>query len=742
MRSKLVFDTLELNSENIIGGVAYDFSVNPDTDLMPGAVAMAEINFTVNSDTLTETQANGIVEGARCEFLYRHGARGKEIANLVLNGNFADTSNWTGIDSVSDGVATSQDMQQNIAFTNHKYYISFYVKSTNEADLLVIRTNNQTLKDYDITNEWEKITYITPTLSNSDTLLRIITEGTYADFEIKEIMVIDLNAAELENKTVEEIEAIFPVFFNGTKTLYIDEGTYKSGGMFTLKEIKTTNKRKTIKAYDDMHKFDVDVSAWLKDLIYPLTMQNMLNSLCTHCGMTCMAASITNGTFIIEENFTSESITGRKVLNFIAQLSGSWAYASLDGGEVYFGDYNAKAITLNNSKYVKYERAEHRVDKIDKVQIKSTAKDIGAIVGTGENALIIEGNPLAYAEQDSEIRYIAEGLYNKLKDIDYIPFTMTLLDDFDVNPGDIITTNGETTLVMSKKMRASGVEFNSTGNKKRTTQTGALNTEIIRLRGKTNELTRTVDTFDSRISTAEGYYSTITQTSNKITLVVGSGKLVSDLGATNASVIVSAINNDTSVTINANRISLAGKAISLTSENITISSTNFNVDKYGNINALGATLSGAITATSGAITGRLNIGSEINGKYCYISGSGNDDRLVFYNIPDYSYITPDIVTCIDRYGNLYSSKLIVFEPNEDNLYSKAELRYDSVLGGTYLYSYEKLKIESYYNMSIDTSNNGAVHIATATGSSQSVIIGTNTGSVYLKGNVYVNGVQI
>ena len=80
----------------------------------------------------------------------------KEIANLVLNGNFADTSNWTGIDSVSDGVATSQDMQQNIAFTNHKYYISFYVKSTNEADLLVIRTNNQTLKDYDITNEWEK----------------------------------------------------------------------------------------------------------------------------------------------------------------------------------------------------------------------------------------------------------------------------------------------------------------------------------------------------------------------------------------------------------------------------------------------------------------------------------------------------------------------------------------------------------------------------------------------------------
>ena len=57
--------------------------------------------------------------------------------------------------------------------------------------------------------------------------------------------------------------------------------------------------------------------------------------------------------------------------------------------------------------------------------------------------------------------------------------------------------------------------------------------------------------------------------------------------------IISTINQSAeSVTINANKISLAGKTINLTSDNIAIKSTNFNVTKDGKI-----------TATSGEIAG-------------------------------------------------------------------------------------------------------------------------------------------
>lgn len=78
--------------------------------------------------------------------------------------------------------------------------------------------------------------------------------------------------------------------------------------------------------------------------------------------------------------------------------------------------------------------------------------------------------------------------------------------------------------------------------------------------------------------------------------------------------IIATVNADTSgVTINAGKISLAGKAIDLTSDNITISSNNFTVDKYGNIKASNGEFSGKVTATSGTIGGWTLSSSKISG---------------------------------------------------------------------------------------------------------------------------------
>jgi hypothetical protein len=90
--------------------------------------------------------------------------------------------------------------------------------------------------------------------------------------------------------------------------------------------------------------------------------------------------------------------------------------------------------------------------------------------------------------------------------------------------------------------------------------------------------------------------SKITQTASEINLEVAK--------KTNKTEIISTINQSAeAVTINANKISLAGKTIDLTSDNIVIDSTNFKVTKAGVVTATSADISGKITATSGSIGG-------------------------------------------------------------------------------------------------------------------------------------------
>ena len=87
-------------------------------------------------------------------------------------------------------------------------------------------------------------------------------------------------------------------------------------------------------------------------------------------------------------------------------------------------------------------------------------------------------------------------------------------------------------------------------------------------------------------------YSRLTQTAQEISTEVS--KKVGN------NEVISKINQSAeAVTINANKISLAGKTINMTSDNIAINSTNFSVDKNGNMTCTNAN----ITARGGSDTG-------------------------------------------------------------------------------------------------------------------------------------------
>lgn len=99
--------------------------------------------------------------------------------------------------------------------------------------------------------------------------------------------------------------------------------------------------------------------------------------------------------------------------------------------------------------------------------------------------------------------------------------------------------------------------------------------------------------------------------------------------------VINEINLDSSgASINAEKISLAGKTIQLTSDNITINSTNFQVDKNGNITA------NNVTFNSGTFSGELNTDEDcVVGNDLYVGQNQEttdwDEKYIYFDKRQY-----------------------------------------------------------------------------------------------------------
>lgn len=160
---------------------------------------------------------------------------------------------------------------------------------------------------------------------------------------------------------------------------------------------------------------------------------------------------------------------------------------------------------------------------------------------------------------------------------------------------------------------------------------------------KANEITSTVSATYETKSNATSKYSQIQQTTDSITSTVST--------KVGNNEIISKINQSPeAITINAGKISLAGKTINLSGDNIAISSNNFTVDNNGNMWAQNANITGTIWAGSGSIGG-WNINSnqlqKTTGNYSFeirTDRGTSEAALLVYDIQNSRYnwyVRPD-----------------------------------------------------------------------------------------------------
>lgn len=266
-------------------------------------------------------------------------------------------------------------------------------------------------------------------------------------------------------------------------------------------------------------KFDFVADEWLDGLEYPMTLKALIGKLCDQAGIVFNESDFPNQDYSIQRNFVSTGLSALQVLRWAAELAGSFAWLD-SSGNLNLGWYEAVDVTLSSSSYMSITTGEFDTLPVDRFQIRVVENDIGVIVppnDPGDNAYVIEDNPLAYTETDAELRPAVEALYERIEGLTYKPFELKTFQNPYIRAGSIVnvTTPSGTSFsgyVMSKSTSGGMDTLIATGNQKRELQTGDSVQQVVKqLRGSVHELDITVEGLRSTVeSFEEGYVTTTT----------------------------------------------------------------------------------------------------------------------------------------------------------------------------------------------------------------------------------------
>jgi hypothetical protein len=415
--------------------------------------------------------------------------------------------------------------------------------------------------------------------------------------------------------------------------------------------IKQDNLRfKEITAYNILKDADKDVADWYNGL-FPTgnetyTLKQFREALLTYLGIDFVSETLPNDSMTVEKTIEPSQFGGREVLKCCVELQGAFGQINRQGQFHHkrllpaYGLYPAANLYPANDLYPVAENdktyahesiidetvsqnmfgqngirhEEYTVKEIDKLIIRSEESDIGAIVGTGTNAYIIQGNFLVFGKSASELEQIALNAFGNMAKRPYRPYEANVIGLPYIEPGDTLqfdTDDSVTGYVLQRTL--SGIqalrdEFKASGSEQREQNT-SVNKEIIQLQGKTTKIKKDVEgvrvevedlaqeTASKFEQTAESITQEVTRAteaegtlSGSIETLAGQVVLKVDAAGNVAAVELDADPSEgTSVKIKANNIELEGL--------VTVNG-NFKVLEDGTIEAVDGKFSGTINSST------------------------------------------------------------------------------------------------------------------------------------------------
>lgn len=485
-----------------------------------------------------------------------------------------------------------------------------------------------------------------------------------------------------------------------TATLSI--GDYKMAyGIYivdSVTRLQADRRKRKITAYDRMIKFDVDVSDWYHAM-YPMddsthTVKELRDSLCEEIGVPQEQTELINDGLVVGKTISPESLCGRDVLKAICEINGVFGhfhrtgtlvYVSLQdtglypsdtlypGDDLYPQSGWATAEELEYYRSITYE--DYLIDGIDRVQVRQEEGNIGAVVGSGSNAYVVEGNFLTYGLGSADLTKLAWSIYDTIAGKTYRPAKIVSYAMPWIEVGDgvrAITTDTEiATFVLTRTM--SGIQammdtVEAKGTKTQGQEFGIQN-EIIQLKGKTAVIVRSVDEVSATVTDLEKQTAAqIKVVSDKITAEVKRAtdqevELAGSISVLAGQIEAKVSRGDLIASINL-EVNKAGSCITMEAGHFVFKGSNFFVNADGSGGAANGNLtwdaSGGLIAKNiklimADISGTTN--SSSIGVSMMSAQNANIDRLTVNGTSDMrDIVSGDIYADDIQCTQIYSSR--------------------------------------------------------------------------------------
>lgn len=345
-----------------------------------------------------------------------------------------------------------------------------------------------------------------------------------------------------------------------------------------------------------------------------------------------------------ESSTIGESMSGKEVLSCICELNGCMGHMGRDGkfhyiyleqeiqglyprNDLYPADNlyprDPKSNRIGKDLYITAEYEDFLVKTINKLQIREQKNDIGVIVGTGDNAYVIEDNFLVYGKGTKELKGIAKNILSKIRGIVYRPFTADCKGNPCLEVGDAVRLPTRYELIESyilkrtlKGIQALRDDLEADGEEYRTSKVNGIQRSILQLKGKSNTLERSIEETKSTIVDVEkGLQSQITQTATEIrSEVKNTTDGLSSRITQNASSITAEVNRATE------KEGQLAAAIQINAEGITSKVSRDSVVSEINQSAEGLKIRADLLELRGSV--------EMTGGYVHIDATESTDNLV------------------------------------------------------------------------------------------------------------------
>lgn len=346
---------------------------------------------------------------------------------------------------------------------------------------------------------------MTEAISDTDTLFYVGCISTKVEFTLNDYTT-NINGEEVEVYIQKENTSEIKVF---------------TGKIYSA-DINGADKTVKAVAYDALYKiFNTDVATWYDNLNLPMTLLNFRNAFFSHFNITQKSQSLINDSFLIQRTVGGEEILGRDIIKPLCEANCVFGHINYDGQMEYLSFTNSvKSVVLGEVSAMTHEI--YTTLPIDKVIIREDEEDIGQVAGFGSNAYIIEDNMFFLGLSSQELTTIATTILNALNSYSYRPITCDDMYNPQYELGDKIVVpdgfNGSftsyilqrTTDFIRESITAKGVEEYSRS-------ASYSNESLIKLRGKTNRLFRSVEETRSTITDVEqGLQTEIRQTAEAL----------------------------------------------------------------------------------------------------------------------------------------------------------------------------------------------------------------------------------